>query len=246
MGKWKIPRIQTDLISYIVVIFLIYPIFADIETHLSDPIYSWVDPYNEGLKTPSKNYVISPGRLAQLKSELLYPFFDQGGGEENTGDYQKHIRDNSPQITKHLNFHLPFFGFGYNYTWVSLHGYLAFSDGPTLSPTYPLVFPEIDYPKQPDPSFIGPFYSKCKIGELSGEEVDPRRSGVYFRLELDLPSRTDQFGVELRERLQADVREGIVGAPQFVPQHAMITTWKNVTFAGGTIHARKKVKRCFS
>ncbi len=62
-----------------------------------------------------------------------------------------------------------------------MHGYLAFSDGPQLSPTYPLEFPIVEYPKSPDPSFIGPFYSKCKIGELAGDELDSRKSGVYFR-----------------------------------------------------------------
>jgi hypothetical protein len=35
-----------------------------------------------------------------------------------------------------------------------------------------------------DPSFIGPFYSRCKIGELNGNEVEEyakKRPGVYFR-----------------------------------------------------------------
>jgi hypothetical protein len=41
-----------------------------------------------------------------------------GGGKDNVGDYQIAIKDNSPQITKSLNFLLPFFGFGFNYTWV--------------------------------------------------------------------------------------------------------------------------------
>lgn len=211
-----------------------------------DPMMSRVDPFDPKEDKSARqisvtNYIINPARLQQIRSELLYPFYDQGGNEENIGDYQKHIIDNSPQITKHLNFLLPFFGFGYNYTWVSIHGFLAFSDGPTLSPSYPLTFPIVDYPKQSDPSFIGPFYSKCKIGELRGDELDARKSGVYFRVERDLMGRTDQLGVELRERLKWDVREGIVGSEWFEPRHAVIVTWKNVTFAGGTIHARKTV-----
>jgi len=64
---------------------------------------------------------------------------------------------------------------------VSLHGYLAFSESPISPPTYPLEFPISRYPAEADPSFIGPFYSKCKIGELAGDEFDARRSGVYFR-----------------------------------------------------------------
>jgi len=53
----------------------------------------------------------------------------------------------------------------------------------------------------------------------------------------------DQQGVELSERLKADIREGIIGAEWFQPQHAaiIIVTWKNVSFAGGSISARKKV-----
>ncbi|CAL8070989.1 unnamed protein product [Orchesella dallaii] len=201
-----------------------------------------VDPFNperQWYQQSAANYILNSSRLNEIRSEMLYPFYDQGGGGYNIGDYQMRIRDNSPQITKHLGFRLPFFGFEYNYTWVSIHGFLAFSNGPKLSPTYPLTFPIVDYPKQPDPSFIGPFYSKCKIGELRGDELDPRRSGVYFRNERNLMQRTDQLGVELRERLKWDIREGIVGTEWFVPRHALIVTWKNVTFAGNTIEARK-------
>ncbi|XP_021954689.1 protein mesh isoform X2 [Folsomia candida] len=198
-----------------------------------------VDPFvDTSSRQIAQPYILTPDRLRQIRSDLLYPFYDLGS-HENIGDYQKNLRDNSPQISKHLNFLLPFFGMGFNYTWVSMHGYLAFSDGPTLSPTYPLEFPIVEYPKQADPSFIGPFYSKCKIGELAGDELDNRKSGVYFRVERDLMSRTDQLGVELRERSKWDVREGIVGAEWFEPRHVMIVTWKNVSFAGGTIHARK-------
>ena len=36
---------------------------------------------------------------------------------------------------------------------------------------------------------------------------------VYCRLERDLYTRTDQFGVEIRERAKWDLREGMVGTP---------------------------------
>lgn len=52
-------------------------------------------------------------------------------------------------------------------------------------------------------------------------------------MEKDLRTRTDRFGVELRERVMWDIREGIVGSETFVPNHVLITTWKNVSFAGG-------------
>lgn len=54
-------------------------------------------------------------------------------------------------------------------------------------------------------------------------------------------TRTDKFGVEVRERLMWDIREGVVGSESFVPKHAVIVTWKNVSFAGGIDNALYKV-----
>jgi hypothetical protein len=65
---------------------------------------------------------------------------------------------------------------------------------------------------------------------------------VYFRLERDLQTRTDQVGVEMRERLMWDAREGSIGADTFVPKHAVIVTWKNVSFAGGIDNSLFRVR----
>lgn len=64
---------------------------------------------------------------------------------------------------------------------VSVHGYLEFSDPPEHY-TYPLSFPNQDWPKKNDPAFIGIFYSKCRIGSIRPSDVDQRAPGVYFRL----------------------------------------------------------------
>lgn len=99
-----------------------------------------------------------------------------------------------------------------------------------------------------DPSFIGVFFSRCKIGQLNGneeEEYARRRPGVYFRLERDLYTRKDQFGVEIRERAKWDIRESIVGAETFEPKHIVIATWKNVSFAGGIPSASRIVSHRF-
>ena len=55
-------------------------------------------------------------------------------------------------------------------------------------------------------------------------------------------SRKDQFGVELRERAKWDLREAMVGTETFLPKHVVIATWKNVTFAGGILQARRIVR----
>jgi len=57
------------------------------------------------------------------------------------------------------------------------------------------------------------------------------------RLERDLHARTDRFGTEMRERLMWDIREAVVGAETFLPKHAVIVTWKNMSFAGGFANA---------
>ncbi|XP_076249642.1 sushi domain containing 2 mesh [Calliopsis andreniformis] len=177
------------------------------------------------------NYAITELRLKQIRSEFMYWYFDKGG-DNNRGDYQTDIQSSTPQIHKNFNFQLPFYGFRFNYTRVSMNGYLEFSD-PPVHYTYPLVFPVKDWPKQNDPSFIGIFFSKCRIGSLRPTDIDQRKPGVYFRLERDLQRRKDQFGVEMRERIKWDVREGIVGSDSFDPKHAAIITWKNMSFAGG-------------
>lgn len=63
-------------------------------------------------------YVISNQRLQQIRGNFLYWFYDQGGN--GIGDYQSDIHTSTPQIHKNFNFQLPFFGFRFNYTRVSI------------------------------------------------------------------------------------------------------------------------------
>lgn len=187
-------------------------------------------------------YVITETRLKEIRNHFMYWYFDLGGSD-NEGDWQRAIQTSSPQVHKNLNFQLPFFGFRFNYTRVSINGYLEFSDPPPHYSAYPLVFPVKDWPKQNDPSFIGIFFSKCRVGSMRTEDLDRRKEGVYFRLERDLRTRTDQFGVEVRERVKWDIREGIIGAETFEPKHVILTTWKNISFAGGIPQSLYTVKK---
>lgn len=65
------------------------------------------------------------------------------------------------------------------------------------------------------------------------------------RLERDLPARYDEAGVKMRERIKWDIREAIIGAENFFPKHAIIATWKNVSFVGG-FNALETVRICVS
>lgn len=80
------------------------------------------------------------------------------------------------------------------------------------------------------------------LGNLNDEDEDRRVPGVYFRMERDLLTRTDRMGVEIRERLKWDIREGVIGSEAFQPKHAIIVTWKNVSFNGGFANAVYQVR----
>ena len=76
------------------------------QLQLNDPAYQ-----------PRQAYDLSKSELDEIRREKLYPFFDRDS-EGKRGDLVTEINDNSAQVQKQLNFLLPFFGFGFNYTWV--------------------------------------------------------------------------------------------------------------------------------
>ena len=69
-------------------------------------------------RNDGRGYSISPARLAQIRRNFMYWYFDQGG-PENQGDLQRDIHASNQQVHKNFNFQLPFFGFRFNYTRVS-------------------------------------------------------------------------------------------------------------------------------
>lgn len=76
------------------------------QLQLNDPAYQ-----------PRQAYILTKEELEQIRREQMYPFFDRDA-EGKRGDLVPEINDNSAQVQKQLNFMLPFFGFGFNYTWV--------------------------------------------------------------------------------------------------------------------------------
>lgn len=88
-------------------------------------MYLIIDPLNRVApseppthRNDGRGYTISPARLAFLRGQFNYWFFDQGG-PENQGDLQRDIHASNQQVHKNFNFQLPFFGFRFNYTRVS-------------------------------------------------------------------------------------------------------------------------------
>lgn len=55
-------------------------------------------------------------------------------------------------------------------------------------------------------------------------------------------TRTDRFGIEVRERTMWDIRQGVVGSDTFIPKHVVMITWKNMSFAGGIDNSLFRVR----
>ncbi|KAK5974480.1 Protein mesh, partial [Trichostrongylus colubriformis] len=95
-------------------------------------------------------------------------------------------------IDLHLSF--PFYGGLYNYTTISVNGYLAFAtvldQGPTIN-----VGPEsTDWPRQQDPAMIAPYLCKQQIPQSGNPAM---RAGIYYRLIL----RQSLFGRDSNSNL---------------------------------------------
>lgn len=43
-------------------------------------------------------YTITESRLQTIRKIFMYPYYDQGGNSENTGDYQKEVQTSNPQV----------------------------------------------------------------------------------------------------------------------------------------------------
>lgn len=93
-----------------------YNLISVFLSHSLDPNSNVAPP--DTPSTAAGGYTITAARLAELRSNFMYWFYDrdQYGGN---GDYQKDIHASMTQLHKNLNFQMPFYGFRFNYTRVS-------------------------------------------------------------------------------------------------------------------------------
>lgn len=96
----------------------IFSFFSIIQIEDAVGTSEWEQHSPEADKLPA-NYVLTETRLKEIRSKFMYWYFDKGG-PNGMGDYQVDIHSSIPQLHKNTNFQLPFFGFSYNYTRVSL------------------------------------------------------------------------------------------------------------------------------
>uniref|UniRef100_A0A7E4W4Z9 Protein mesh n=1 Tax=Panagrellus redivivus TaxID=6233 RepID=A0A7E4W4Z9_PANRE len=152
----------------------------------------------------------------------------------------------------------PFYGGLYNYTTISVNGYLSFAtvldQGPTIN-----VGLETDWPRVQDPAMIAPYLCKQQINQ---DGIPGLQTGVHFRLILRrslFGSGNDGaapaagfFGQNLADAcpgtpgsyIRCDARsdffleemmrwlqEGVAGAGMFRADAALVVTWHNTASA---------------
>ncbi|CAI4223811.1 unnamed protein product [Auanema sp. JU1783] len=88
-----------------------------------------------------------------------------------------------------LHMFFPFYGGLYNYTTLSVNGYMGFATVLDQGPTINVGPDSTDWPRQEDPAMIAPYLCKQQVPQTGNPA---RRSGVYYRLVL----RQSLFGQE--------------------------------------------------
>uniref|UniRef100_A0A7E4ZV42 Protein mesh n=1 Tax=Panagrellus redivivus TaxID=6233 RepID=A0A7E4ZV42_PANRE len=92
--------------------------------------------------------------------------------------------------------YFPFYGGLYNYTTISVNGYMAFAtvldQGPTIN-----VGLETDWPRVQDPAMIAPYLCKQQVTQ---DQIPGLKTGVYFRLVL----RQSLFGSGTSNNIQTE------------------------------------------
>uniref|UniRef100_F1KQP3 Protein mesh n=1 Tax=Ascaris suum TaxID=6253 RepID=F1KQP3_ASCSU len=129
------------------------------------------------------NQNVNPGQEAgQLFSGIgtnpvygvnLVPF-----GPE-AGDQKVHPGMLTAGQTIDLHMYFPFYGGLYNYSTLSVNGYITFATVLDQGPTINVGVESTDWPKQQDPAMIAPYLCKQQIIQNPSPGM---RTGVYYRL----------------------------------------------------------------
>ncbi|CAD6187941.1 unnamed protein product [Caenorhabditis auriculariae] len=107
-------------------------------------------------------------RIEEGWLDVLYPFGAWAMDDQLMGQAGRETQAN-------LGFDCPFYGFRFNYTFVYPMGMVSFAQPPYTAP--PWTFPNPQWPKQRDHSFIAPFYADAMFQWIGSTKI----SNVFFR-----------------------------------------------------------------
>lgn len=99
---------------------------------------------------------------------ILYPFGKWTLDNELMGQAGRETQTN-------LGFDCPYFGYRFNYTFVYPMGFVSFAQPSFQLP--PFTFPNPEWPKERDHSFIAPFYADAAFQRIGNVKI----SNVFFR-----------------------------------------------------------------
>uniref|UniRef100_A0A183C8H7 AMOP domain-containing protein n=1 Tax=Globodera pallida TaxID=36090 RepID=A0A183C8H7_GLOPA len=126
-----------------------------------------------------------------VRSVNLVPFGPENGDLEVAPGFLT----SGQTIDLHLFF--PFYGGLYNYTTISVNGYLGFATVLDQGPTINVGPDSTDWPRVQDPAMIAPYLCKQQISQ---DAIPGLRAGVFFRLMM----RQSLFGRGVGTNLNVD------------------------------------------
>ncbi|KAI6177576.1 hypothetical protein M3Y97_00922700 [Aphelenchoides bicaudatus] len=173
----------------------------------------------------------------------------------DVGDHQVHPGLLTAGQTIDLHMYFPFYGGLYNYTTLSVNGYMSFA-----------TVLDQDWPRQQDPAMIAPYLCKQQINQ---NRNPAQRAGVFYRLMMrqsmfgrgsnsninpenggtmegssifgyrpqscpgagDSYVRCDQNGDYFLDEMMRWLQEGVAGATAFRADAALVVTWYNTASA---------------
>ncbi|CAD6195686.1 unnamed protein product [Caenorhabditis auriculariae] len=157
-----------------------------------------------------------PGQTVSSSfSDLCTVFYKFGERLRAAGEFRLNLVPFGPEVgdlkvnpsmltagmTIDLHMFFPFYGGLYNYTTLSVNGYMGFATVLDQGPTINIGPESTDWPRQEDPAMIAPYLCKQQIPQTGNPA---RRAGVYYRLIL----RQSLFGRESNSNLNVGTVQG--------------------------------------
>lgn len=190
---------------------------------------SWLK-LRKGIRNP--NMTCQSGRV-------LFPYGPECADYELSKDLTR-----SPVLE--MGFNISFMGHHYDKVWINQHGLISFQEsfyGQTLSQE---DWPQPKYPYVDDPVFIAPLYAQTDLSRDKMEDIVSTKYGrVLYKAihRMSLPqvyTEEEKFVYQMSMKIldegQENIREAVSGAESFIATHALIATWKSVTFLGNSVH----------
>ncbi|KRZ78523.1 Uncharacterized protein T10_9291 [Trichinella papuae] len=167
--------------------------------------------------------------------ENLYPY--------GVGTKDERLYDKEEQTGRQIDLFsfFPYYGARYNYTMLSIHGYIAFGNLVEEGMDFSFGSDIENWPEKADPALIAVYTCRQRSSKLQRNFT-----GVFYRVVFrksmmslladvsnpflnnrNLPRYIDGDGDDFLDMIQEDLRKGMVGANSFHADMALVVTWQN-------------------